>query len=157
MTLASERWAARVANERGGHSRQLPDLAYQPASNHSLHVAVIVIHGQSNPRRERAALAGWQAAILAGQYAQVRYLAGPATAQHLTRLATEIGLTAPQFTVGEHVITDEPPVPTSTIENPDERPAAAETAPADRRRVSFLFRPRTRASPVPRLRCSSRT
>ena len=130
MALAPERWAAQVANERGGHSRQLPDLAYQPTRNDSRHVAVVAIDGQSNPRRERAALAGWQAAIRAGRYAQVRYLAGPATAEHLTRLAAEIGLTAPQFTVGEHVITDEPPVPTSTIENPDERPAAAEAPPA---------------------------
>jgi hypothetical protein len=130
MALAPDRWGVQVASERGGHSRQLPDLAYRPGSDGSLHVAVVVIDGQSNPRRERAALAGWQASILAGQYAQVRYLAGPAAASHLSRLATEIGLAAPQFIAGEHVITDEPPVATLTIENPDERPAAAETAPA---------------------------
>jgi hypothetical protein len=51
----------------------------------------MVIDGQSNPRRERAALTGWQASISRGQYAQVRYLAGPATPMPLSRLATEIG------------------------------------------------------------------
>jgi hypothetical protein len=97
MALAPSQWSIRVANERGGHSRQLPDLAYQPASDSSLPVAVMVVHGQSNPRRERVALDGWRGSILAGQYAQVRWVTGPADARHLTRLATELGLTAPQF------------------------------------------------------------
>ena len=60
-------------------------------------VAVVVIHGQSKPRRERAALEGWRASIWTGRYAQVRYLAGPRLRRHLRHMATEIGLTALQF------------------------------------------------------------
>ena len=75
--MASEpnRWGAHVANERGGLSRRLPDLAFRPARDPSLRVAVIVIDGQSNRRREQAALAGWQRSILTGQYVQVQYVA----------------------------------------------------------------------------------
>ena len=129
MTLAPSQCGIQVANERGGLSRRLPDLAYLPASAGTLHVAV-VINEHSNPRRERAAVEGWRASTLAGQYAQLCYLAGPDTARHLSRLATQIGLTAPQFTAGEDVMADEPPVPTSTIANPRVESAAAETAPA---------------------------
>jgi len=128
MALAPSQWGIQVANERGGLSRRLPDLAYLPASAGALHVAV-VIDEQSNPRRERAALEGWRSSIVAGQYAQVRYVAGLAAARHLSRVATEIGLTASQFIAGEHVTADEIPVPTSTIENPDEGPAAVEAVP----------------------------
>jgi hypothetical protein len=95
MALAPDRWGARVANERGGHSRRLPDLAFWPADDDALHVAVVLVQGQSNPRLERAALEGWQASTAAGQYVQVRYLAGPAAASHLRRLAAGIGLAAP--------------------------------------------------------------
>ena len=129
MALAPGRWGAEAANERGGHSRRLPDLAFWPAGDGGLQVAVVVVQGQSNPRRERAALEGWQASILASRYAQVRYLAGPATARHLGRLAADIGLTAPQFIAGERVMADEPPVRRSVIENVDEASVAVETAP----------------------------
>lgn len=127
MALAPDRWGAQVANERGGHSRRLPDLAFRPASDDSLHVAVVAVQGPSNPRRERAALAGWQGSILAGQYAQVRYLAGDATARHLRGLATGLGLAAPQFIAGEHVMAEEPPVIPSIIDNLDEASGSAET------------------------------
>lgn len=129
-TPAPTRWGVQVVNERGGHSRRLPDLAYRLASNGTLHVAVVVIRGHSNPRRERAALEGWQRSVLAGQYAQVRYLPGPFAAGHFSRLATELGLTRSEFIAAEHVMADEPPLPTSLPANPGEGPAAAETAPA---------------------------
>lgn len=90
---------------------------------------MVVVQGLSNPRRERAAVEGWQDSIVAGRYAQVRYLAGPAAASHLRRLATEIGLTAPQLIAGEHVMADELPMLSSVIENVDEESVAAETAP----------------------------
>ena len=129
MALVPGRWGAQVANERGGHSRRLPDLAFWAARDASLPVAVVVIQGQSNPRRERAALEGWQASIAAGRYAQVRYLAGPAAVSHLRRVATGLGLTAPQFITGERVMADEPPVLPVVIENVDEVSVAIETAP----------------------------
>jgi hypothetical protein len=119
MTLARARWGSQVANERGGHSRRLPDLLFWPLSDGGLPVAVVVVQRQSNPRRERAALEGWQASILAGRYAQVRYLAGPAADSHLRRVAADIGLTAPQFIAGERVMADEPPGLPSIIENGD--------------------------------------
>jgi hypothetical protein len=129
MTPAPGRWGAQVANERGRHSGQLPDLAFWPASDGNLQVAVVVIQGQSNPRRERAALEGWRASIAVGQYAQVRYLAGPAAARRLRRLATGLGLTAPQFIARESVIVDEPPIPPAVTENVDEASVAVEAAP----------------------------
>jgi hypothetical protein len=100
---------------------------FWPAGDVELRVAVVVIQGQSNPRRERAALEGWQASIAAARYAQLRCLAHPATARHLGRLAVEIGLTAPQFIAGECVMADEPPVLPSIIENADEASESAET------------------------------
>lgn len=118
MTPAPTRWGVQVVNERGGHSRRLPDLAYRLASDGTLHVAVVVIRGHSNPRRERAALEGWQRSVLAGQYAQVRYLPGPFAAGHFSRLATELGLTRSEFIAAEHVMADEPPLPTSLPANP---------------------------------------
>jgi hypothetical protein len=128
--MASEpnRWGAHVANERGGLSRRLPDLAFRPASDLSRPVAVIVIDGQSNPLREQAALAGWQRSIATRQYQQVQYMAGPGVAAYFRRLATEIGLTAPQFIAGDHVMTEEPPPLPPVIELLDEAPAAVETA-----------------------------
>jgi hypothetical protein len=129
MALAPSRWGAQVADERGGHSRRLPDLAFWPEGDDALQVAVVVVQGQSNPRRERAALEGWQASTAAGRYAQVRYLAGPAAASHLRRVATEIGLTAPQFIAGDGVIADEAPVLPAVIGNIDEVSMAVKTAP----------------------------
>jgi hypothetical protein len=129
LALAPGRWGAQVANERGGRSRRLPDLVFWPTSDGRLPVAVVVVQGQSNPRRERVALGGWQASIATGRYAQVRYLAGPAAASHLERLATEIGLTAPQFIAAERVVADGAPVLPSVIENVDEPSMDVETAP----------------------------
>jgi hypothetical protein len=126
LALEPHRWAAEVANERGGHSRRLPDLVFWPSLDDRLPVAVVVARGLGNPRRERAALEAWQASIAAGRYAQVRYLAGPVAAGHLERLAIEIGLTAPQFIAAERVLADKPPV---LPENVDEASVAAETAP----------------------------
>jgi hypothetical protein len=128
MALSPDRWGAQVANERGSHSRRLPDLAFRLAGEDRPHIAVMVIDGQSSLRRERAALAGWRSSILAGQYAQVQYPAASATARHLTRLATEIDLTAPQFIASEHVMTDEPLVLPSIIETFNERRVAVVTA-----------------------------
>ena len=79
-------------------------------------VAVVVVRRPSNPRREREGLKGWQAAIAAGKYAQVRYLAGPTVASRLRRLATDVGLIPAQFIVGERVVTDEPPALPEVIE-----------------------------------------
>jgi hypothetical protein len=109
LALAPGGWGAEVVNERGGRSRRLPDLVFWPACDRRLHVAVVVVRGLSNPRRERAALEGWQDSIVAGRYAQVRYLAGPAAASHLRRVAMDIGLTAPQLIAGERVMADELP------------------------------------------------
>jgi hypothetical protein len=97
MAVAPGRWGVQVANERGGHSRRLPDLVFWPAGGVELRVAVVVIQGLPKPRRERAALAGWRAAISAGEYVQVRYLAGPTSSAHLRHVAADIGLTAAQF------------------------------------------------------------
>ncbi|HTU95847.1 MAG TPA: hypothetical protein VMF14_08415 [Solirubrobacteraceae bacterium] len=128
MRLAPSQWGIQVANERGGLSRRLPDLAYLPASADTLHVAV-VIDEHSNPRRERAALEGWRASILAGQYAHVRYVAGLAAATHLSRVATELGLTASQFSAGDHVVADEIAVEPPILENLGRGPAAVTQAP----------------------------
>lgn len=74
------------------------------------HVAKVA-QGLANSRRERAALQGWQASIMAGRYAQVRYLARPAVASRLRRLATDVGLMPAQFIVGERVVEGEPAAP----------------------------------------------
>jgi hypothetical protein len=129
LALAPGRWGAEVANERGGRSRRLPDLVFWPACDGRLQVAVVVVQGLFNPRRERAAFEGWRDSIVAGRYAQVRYLAGPAVASDLRRLATDIGLTAPLLIAGERVMAEELSVPFSAIENVDEESVAAETAP----------------------------
>ncbi len=125
LALEPGRWAAEIANERGAHSRRLPDLVFWPSLDDGLPVAVVVARWLANPRRERAALEGWQAAVTAGRYAQVRYVAGPA-ANHLSRLASEIGLTAPQFVAAERVVADQPPVLPETV---DEASVVAETPP----------------------------
>lgn len=156
MALAPSQWGICVANERGGHSRQLPDLAYQPASDSSLPVAVMVAHGQSNPRRERAALDGWRGSILAGQYAQVRWVTGLADARHLTRLATELGLTSPQFIAGEHVMPDELPALPSMLENPARGPVAVKEAPVQVDTAPLASPDLPRASPTNAVpQCSS--
>lgn len=116
LALEPCRWATEVANERGGHSRRLPDLVFWPSLDGRLPVAVLVAQGLANSRRERAALQGWQASITAGRYAQVRYLAGPAVASRLRRLATDVGLIPAQFIVGERVVADEPAVLPEIIE-----------------------------------------
>lgn len=61
----------------------------------------------------------------------MRYLAGPAAASHLARLAGEIGLTAPQFLAGEHVMADKPLPLRSTSENLDEAPVVVAAAPVE--------------------------
>jgi len=124
LALAPGDWAAEIANERGGYSRRLPDLVFWSAWDRRLRVAVVVAQGLSNPRRERAALEGWQRSISAGQYAQVHYVAGPAFVSHLRRVAEDIGLTAPQLIVGERVMADELPVLASVSEEADEESVA---------------------------------
>jgi hypothetical protein len=116
LALEPRRWAMEVANERGGQSRRLPDLVFWPSLDDRLPVAVVVVRGLPNARRERAALEGWQASITAGRYAQVRYLAGPAVASRLRRLATDVGLMPAQFIVGECVVAGEPPALPEVIE-----------------------------------------
>jgi len=95
LALEPRRWAAEVANERGGHSRRLPDLVFWPSLDDGLPVAVVVAPVLANSRRERAALQGWQASVTAGRYAQVRYLAGPTAAGHLLRTTTRWGQANP--------------------------------------------------------------
>lgn len=116
LALEPRRWATEVANERGGRSRRLPDLVFWPRLDDTVPVAVVVVRGLPNARRERAALEGWQAAIAAGRYAQVRYLAGPCVASRLQRLASDVGLVPTQFIVDERVVTDDPPAPPEVIE-----------------------------------------
>jgi hypothetical protein len=107
--LATEprRWGAEVANERRGHSLRLPDLVFWPSPDESLPVAVVVVRGVTNVRRERAALRAWHASIMAGQYAQVRYLAVPGAATRLQRMAAADGLSPAEFSVGERAVIDE--------------------------------------------------
>lgn len=124
LALAPGPWCAEIANERGGYSRRLPDLVFWPASDRRRQAAVVIAPGLTNPRRERAALEGWQRSIAAGQYAQVHYVAGGAFVSHLRRVAEDIGLTAPQLIIGERVIADELPVLASVIQNVDEESVA---------------------------------
>jgi hypothetical protein len=124
LALAPGEWGAEIANERGGYSRRLPDLVFWPPRDRRRQAAVVLAPRLSNPRRERAALQGWQRSILAGQYTQVHFLAGSAFVSHLRRVAEDIGLTAPQLIVGERVMADELPVLASVIEAVDEESAA---------------------------------
>jgi len=104
LALEPRRWGVAVANERGGHSRRLPDVVFWPWLDDRMPVAVVVDRGLTSARRERAALAAWHRSITAGQYAQVRCVAGPAAASHLRRVATDVGLLSAQFIVAEHVV-----------------------------------------------------
>ncbi|MHB8694988.1 MAG: hypothetical protein ACYDHH_27450 [Solirubrobacteraceae bacterium] len=124
LALAPGQWSAEIANERGGYSRRLPELVFWPAWDRRRRAAVVLAPALSNPRRERAALEGWQRSISAGQYAQVRYVAGPAFVSHLRRVAEDIGLTAPQLIVGERVMADEFPVLASVSEEVAEESVA---------------------------------
>jgi hypothetical protein len=124
LALATDPWGAEIANERGGYSRRLPGLLFWSACDRRRQAAVVIAPGLCNPRRERVALEGWQRSIVAGRYAQVWYLTGPAFVSHLRRAAEDIGLAAPQFIVGERVIADKLLVVTSVIENVDEESAA---------------------------------
>lgn len=58
VALAPDGWSAEIANQRGGYSRRLPDLVFWPARDRRRQVAVVVVQGLPNPRRERAALQG---------------------------------------------------------------------------------------------------
>jgi hypothetical protein len=86
-------------------------------------MAVVIAAGLTNPRRERAALECWQRSILAGQYAQVHYLAFPAFVSHLRGVADAIGA-APQLTISERAIVDEHPPLAAVIENADQQAVA---------------------------------
>jgi hypothetical protein len=123
LALAPDGWGAEIANERGGYSCRLPDLVFWSRLDPSRQAAVVIAAGLTNPRRERAALECWQRSILAGQYAQVHYVASPAFVRHLKGVAKAIGA-APQLIIGERVITDESPVLASVIENVDQPSAA---------------------------------
>jgi hypothetical protein len=124
LALAPGQWGAEIANERGGYSRRLPDLVFWSAWERRRQAAVVIAPGLTNPRRERAALQGWQRSIVTGRYAQVWYVASPAFVSHLRRVAEDIGLAAPQLIVGECVTADKLPVLASVIENVDEESAA---------------------------------
>lgn len=115
LTVERQSWQIAVANERGRHSPRLPDLVLWPADS-PLPVAVVLERGHQHPRRKRATLEGWQAAIAAGRYAQVRYQTGPAIARDLRRLAAQIGLEAPAFVAGENVTAPEVIAPTAENE-----------------------------------------
>jgi hypothetical protein len=96
LALEPERWAVRMRDERGLRWR-LPDLAVWPHGS-SLPVAVIGDTGQRRADRQRQILEGWRHAIRLGQYAAIRYdCAGEQAAQRISRLANELGLTAPVF------------------------------------------------------------
>lgn len=85
MTLTPSRWGAQVANERGGHSRRLPDLAFRPTSDGSLPVAVIVILGQSNPRREPSTIESHDEELVGVTAAPVRIESAPVATADLRR------------------------------------------------------------------------
>lgn len=92
-----ERWSIAVANERGGISQRLPDLAvWAPRS--PLPAGLVIEHGVKREQRRRLVLEGWHAAITAGQYARVQYdCSSPVLVRQLTRIAGQIGLVSPQF------------------------------------------------------------
>jgi len=107
LALEPRRWAAQVANERGGYSPRLPDLVFWPRLDETMPVAVVVVWGLTSARRERAALDAWRASIAVGQYAQVRYVAAAASASRLQRVARDAGLSPAHFIVTECVVADE--------------------------------------------------
>lgn len=129
LTVERERWQIAVANERGGHSPRLPDLVFWPADS-ALPVAVVFERGHQHPRRKRAALEGWQAAIAAGRYAQVRYQTAPVIARDLQRLAAQIGLGAPAFAAGENMTEHELVAPAAEAQDDTAPPAAVAKEPA---------------------------
>jgi hypothetical protein len=154
LALAPDRWGAQVKNERGGTSRRLPDLVFWPASDTGLPVAVVVEHGGApKPRRERAAMEGWQRSIAAGQYAQVRYVARRTAAGRVGRLATQLGLTETQFIVGDRLVTDEPSPTAELVVSHPEAPAppepAAATVPSSPRPSTTYFAPPPSRPPEP--------
>jgi hypothetical protein len=124
LALAPDGWSVEIANERGGYSRRLPDLVFWSACDRRRQAAVVIAPWLSNPRRERAAVEGWQRSIVAGRYAQVCYVVGPAFVSHLSCVAEDIGVTAPQLIVGEPVMVDELPSLSSVVENADEESVA---------------------------------
>ena len=124
LALAPDGLGAKIANERGGYSRRLPDLVFWPPLDRRRQAAVVLAPGLTNPRRERAALECWQRSILAGQYAQVHYVASPAFVSHLRHVAKEIGVATPQLIIGERVIADEHPLLPSVIEHVDQQSVA---------------------------------
>jgi len=132
LTMQRETWQITVANERGGQSHRLPDLVLWP-SNRPLPVAIVLERDYQHPRRQRAALQGWQAAIAAGRYAQVRYQTGPILAYDLHRLTAQVGLDPPAFIVGENMTAPELDPPATATKDPTAPPKAAETqrAPTD--------------------------
>ncbi|MEO8969072.1 MAG: hypothetical protein ABI427_16185 [Solirubrobacteraceae bacterium] len=129
LTFRRETWQITVANERGGHTYQLPDLVLWPP-NSPLPVAIVLERHYQHPRRRRAALKGWQAAITAGRYAQIRYQTSPLLAYDLHRLAAQVGLDPPAFIVGENMTAPELNSPATTTKDDTAPPAAVETQPA---------------------------
>lgn len=108
LAVEPDLWSVGVANERGGRSRQLPDLVFWRGPRHELPVAVVIARGASKPRREQATLNGWKESIRAGQYAQVRYLAPPAAARRVASLAEQIGLYETELFADEDLALDRP-------------------------------------------------
>jgi len=129
LTIQRETWQITVANERGGHSHQLPDLVLWPP-NSPLPVAIVLERDYQHPRRRRAALQGWQAAITAGCYAQLRYQTSPLLTYDLYRLAAQVGLNPPAFIVGENMTAPELDQPGTTTKDDTAPPTAVETQPA---------------------------
>jgi hypothetical protein len=123
LALTPDEWGAKIANERGGYSRRLPDLVFWPPRDPNRHMAVVIHRGVPNPRRERAALQCWQRAIQTRQYAQVHYLAYPDFVSHLQGLARAIGA-SPQLIISDRTSADEHPLLASVIENVDQQSAA---------------------------------
>jgi hypothetical protein len=103
LALDPERWSIAVANERGGMSRRLPDLAvWAPES--PLPAALVIEHGVKREQRLRMVLEGWQAAIRAGRYARVQYdCSSPVVARQLNQIAAQIGLPSSQFRAVEQI------------------------------------------------------
>ena len=82
------------------------------------------------PTRQPAALQGWQAAIAAGRYAQIRYQTSPILAYDLHRLAAQVGLDPPALIVGENMTAPELYPPATVTEDDTTPPAAVEQQPA---------------------------
>jgi len=129
LSIDRETWQITVANERDSHSHQLPDLVLWPP-NSPLPVAIVLERDYQHPRRRRAALQGWQAAITAGRYAQIRYQTSPILAYDLHRLAAQVGLNPPEFIVGENMTAPELDPPATTTTDHTAPAAAVETQPA---------------------------